>query len=164
MAWEVGVGTPRSLMARAVAALARRELSRSELARTLARHLEPPDDRATLERVLDELESRQLLSDERYASAAVRTRSARYGDARLRRELAAKGVAAEVASAAVQSQAGSELARARALWQRRFGAPPESLAERARQTRFLQARGFSGKTIRDVLGSRAAPEDEPADD
>jgi regulatory protein len=151
---------PRSLMARAIAALARREHSRAELARKLARHLEPPDDPATLERVLDELEARQLLSDERYASAAVRSRGARYGNARLRRELGAKGVPAELAAAAVQSQAGGEFERARAIWQRRFGAPPDSLAERARQMRFLQARGFSSDTIRRVLGGRTASDDE----
>jgi regulatory protein len=168
MAAGAGFGAPRSLMARAIAALARREHSRTELARKLARYLEPPDDRATLERVLDELESRQLLSDERYAGAAVRTRSARYGDARLRRELTAKGVAAELATAAVQAQAGGELERARALWQRRFGTLPESLPERARQTRFLLTRGFSADTIRRVLGRRGAPAGEftgePSDD
>jgi regulatory protein len=98
----------------------------------------------------------------------VRTRSARYGDARLRRELTAKGVAAELATATVQTQAGGELERARALWQRRFGTPPESLPERARQTRFLLTRGFSADTIRRVLGRRGAPADEvtgePSDD
>ena len=164
MAAGAGLGAPRSLMARAIAALARREHSRTELARKLARTLEPPDDHAALERVLDELEARQLLSDERYADATVRARSARYGDARLRRELAAKGVDLELAVAAVQAHAGGELERARALWQRRFGVPPKSLSERARQTRFLLARGFSGETIRCVLGGRAVSEEGTLED
>ena len=56
--------TERSLQERAVALLARREHSRSELARKLAPHAE---SREELDRLLDELAARKLLSDGRYA-------------------------------------------------------------------------------------------------
>lgn len=144
---------PRSLIARAVAMLARREHSRSELARKLAQHLEPEQDESELIRVLDELERRQLLSDARFAGALVRSRSARYGDARLRQELKQKGVAGEAAAGALESLGETEFTRARALWQRRFGTPPTSREEHARQGRYLQARGFSMATIGRVLRS-----------
>lgn len=145
-------GAPRSLMARAVAMLARREHSRIELARKLGRYLEADQDAAEVERVLDELERRQLLSDARFAGALVRTRSARYGNARLRQELKASGVGAEAASEALASLQSPEFERARALWMRRFASPPASREERAKQMRFLLARGFSSETVRKVLG------------
>lgn len=51
----------------------------------------------------------------------------------------------------------TELDRARAAWQKRFGQPPASAAERAKQIRFLQGRGFSFDVIRRVI---AGTEDE----
>jgi len=145
-------GAPRSLMARAVAMLARREHSRIELARKLGRYLEPEQDAGELERVLDELERRQLLSDARFAGALVRTRSARYGNARLRQELKASGVNHEAAGEALAALQTPELERARGLWAKRFASLPASREERAKQTRFLLARGFSSETVRKVLG------------
>jgi regulatory protein len=49
----------------------------------------------------------------------------------------------------------TESLRAREVWRRRFGSLPEDLGERARQTRFLAARGFSGEVIRRVLSGAA---------
>jgi regulatory protein len=37
------------------------------------------------------------------------------------------------------------------VWARRFGEPPATPQERARQARFLQSRGFSAETIGKVL-------------
>jgi regulatory protein len=37
------------------------------------------------------------------------------------------------------------------VWLRRFGVLPQSAEERGKQARFLQARGFSSETIRNVL-------------
>ena len=50
----------------------------------------------------------------------------------------------------------TEEARARAVWRQRFGTPAATPQERARQMRFLAARGFSGDTVRRVL--RGAPD------
>lgn len=147
-------------MSRAVAMLARREHSRAELARKLAPYLEPEQERAELDRVLDELERRQLLSDERYAGALVRTRSARYGDARLKQELKASGVGAAEVASAIESLHGTELERARAVWRRRYSELPTDREDRARQARFLQARGFSLDTIRRVLGGYVGDDDQ----
>jgi regulatory protein len=46
---------------------------------------------------------------------------------------------------------GTELARAREVWRRKFGVPPQEAAERARQMRFLAGRGFSGDVVRRVV-------------
>ena len=148
----------RSLFARAVALLARREHSRAELAVKLRRTLTEADDPAEVDRVLDALERDKLLSDERFAGALTRTRSARFGDARVRFDLKSAGVSVETVDHAVASLKGTELERAQAVWQRRFGEPPRTAQERGRQARFLQARGFSTDTIGKVL--RGLPGDD----
>ena len=44
-----------------------------------------------------------------------------------------------------------EADRARALWQRRFGQPPRSPADFARQFRFLVGRGFAPDVVQRLL-------------
>ncbi len=46
----------------------------------------------------------------------------------------------------------SEFERAKTLWERKFGEVPEDQKkERARQFRFLASRGFSFKTINQII-------------
>jgi regulatory protein len=149
------------LLQRAVAALARREHSRAELARKLVRWLEAGQSPADIHAVLDELQRRKLLSEERYAASVVRARAARYGDARVAQDLRTRGVPPDVARAALAALQGSEFERAQAQWARRFKTLPTKLEERARQSRFLQARGFSSAVIRRVL--RGDPEIDSID-
>jgi len=148
----------KSLFARAVSLLARREHSRAELAVKLRRGLTANDDPGEIEPVLDRLERDKLLSDERYAGALTRTRSERFGDARIRFELKSSGVKPETVDSAIATLRGTELERAQAVWSRRFGELPRTAPERAKQARFLQARGFSSETIAKVL--RGMPGDD----
>jgi regulatory protein len=46
---------------------------------------------------------------------------------------------------------GSEADRAREVWRKKFGRAPTDAAERAKQMRFLAARGFGGEAIRRVV-------------
>lgn len=52
---------------------------------------------------------------------------------------------------AVEQLRGTELERAREVWRRKFGRPPADAAERAKQMRFLAARGFSGEAVRRAI-------------
>jgi regulatory protein len=149
---------PPSLLQRAVAALARREHSRAELARKLQRHLPDGADPSEVDRVLDELTRRGMLSEARFAASLVRSRAARFGTARVRQELKQHGLAPDLIAQATDELARSELARARELWRRRFGAPPRDDAERAKQLRFLAARGFPTDIILRVV--RGASQDD----
>ncbi len=126
--------------------LARREHGRAELARKLAAH----GTEEEIANVLAELESEGLLSDTRAAAAYVRAHGARFGAARLRQDLRARGLDPEIAGEEA-AQLGSELERARIVWQKKFGAVPADAREWARQARFLQGRGFSGDVIRRLL-------------
>lgn len=146
----------RSLLARAHAYLARREHSRAELRRKLGPHA---DSAEQLDRLLDDLQARKLLSDERFAEVLARNRGARYGAARIQQELKAHEIGAPLLRAALDELRQTELARAHALWLRRFGAPAADAAERARQMRFLARRGFSTDVIRKVVRARSGADD-----
>jgi len=150
--------TIAQLRARAIALLARRDHSRAELERKLARH---SPDAGRIAQVLDQLQTEKLLSDQRFAEGVVRVRSARYGSLRVAQDLRARGVTGEMASSLVTSLKASEAERAREIWQRKFGSPPQDGAERARQMRFLQARGFAPDVIRRVVPrAQAGAEDD----
>lgn len=143
-----------SLEARALRYLARREHSRAELARKLARHAEDTPDAPAAQQVdavLDALAAAGLLSDRRAAEALVGAKAPRLGQMRLRKLLRERGVPDDEAAAALESVRGDELARAQAVWQRRFGAVADDAAGRARQARFLAGRGFDAEVVRRVV-------------
>lgn len=137
-----------SLKGRALRLLSQREHSRAELERKLARHEEEP---GSLARALDELAAKDFISEARVVQSVLHQRAPRLGAARVRQELQAKGIASDAVAEAVSGLQATELERARALWQRRFDAPPSDAKERARQARFLLARGFAGATVAKVL-------------
>jgi regulatory protein len=149
-----------SLKGRALKYLAAREHSRVELQRKLAPHAESPED---IDRVLDELETRGFLSPERFVQSVLHRKASRYGAARVQAELAQHRLPAELTQAARQQLRDTELGRAQAVWARRFGQAPATPEERARQSRFLAGRGFSGDVIRSVLKSAMAGADVGAD-
>ena len=160
----------------ALAALARRDHSRDELDRKLRRAFRPGKAASTPEfteerldgnadadgesvraieicQVLDRLQARGLLSDQRMAQSLVRTRSPRYGRRRIQQELERRGVDRTTIAQSLPNSA-EELQRARAIWNRKFGVLPQSGLERARQSRFLAARGFDASVIARVLSDR----------
>lgn len=141
-------GATLSLKGRALRYLSAREHSRSELARKLARHSEEADE---VERVLDELTAKGWLSAERFVESVVHRRAERFGAARIRQELQQHDIDPIESAAALDALRQSEPERAQAVWQRRFGTPPTTPAERAKQMRFLAGRGFSTEVIRRVM-------------
>ena len=156
--------TPRpaqtlSLKGRALRYLAAREHSRAELATKLARHVGPEDDPDAVARVLDELAAKGFIDEARVAESVLHRRAGRLGGARVLQERRAKGLPDDVVADAAAQLRSTELARAQAVWRRKFGQPPADAAERARQLRFLAARGFSGDVARRALGGAADDDD-----
>jgi regulatory protein len=146
-----------SLKARALKYLSAREHSRLELARKLSRHAQEGDD---VDALLDWLEASKFLSQSRFSESLVNRRAARYGNNRILSELQSHGIDGDALGELKAGLAQDETARAREVWQRKFGRPPADAAERAKQMRFLQQRGFSGQAIRQVLrGADALPTD-----
>jgi regulatory protein len=129
--------------------LASREHSRFELRRKLAARAEDGDD---VEAVLDRMADNGLQSDARFAESFVRAHGKRHGAARIRHELAQRGVDGETAlTALAEGLQEDEMSRARSVWARKFGEAPQDGKEWARQARFLQSRGFAVDVIRKLL-------------
>ena len=130
--------------------LARREHSRKELTRKLSRFSEHANE---LEAVLDQLETDNLLCDERFAGSFVRMHINRgHGPARIRQELRQKGVDGETLDMALEEAAVNWLELAESVRQKKFGeVTPEEPREKARQIRFLQYRGFSAGVIMELF-------------
>ena len=143
----MGFGT-LSLKGRALRLLGQREHSRAELLRKLRPHVQEGED---LDAVLAEVEEKDFISEQRVVASVVNLRAGRMGAARIRQELQAKGVGGEVVQQALAQLQDTELARAREVWRRRFGEPAADPQGRAKQVRFLMARGFSGDVVRRVV-------------
>ncbi|HEY0858960.1 MAG TPA: regulatory protein RecX [Albitalea sp.] len=178
---------PLSLKGRALALLAQREHSEVELRRKLLRHARAEvaapagpaagtaaDDAAAVEddtarvdaaarvdAVVDWLRAHNYLSEQRFVESRLHARAARYGNLRIRQELAQHGLS--VPPDAAQALKDSEAERAAAVWERKFGRPAADAAGRARQARFLAQRGFSPEVISRVLRQAGRTFADPSD-
>ena len=160
-----------SLKARALRLLSMREYSRMGLAAKLeesaARMLKfqaPNEDSeevipaiplaTQIETVLDDFEVRGWLSDQRFAEALVRRRSARVGARKIHDELAQAGVDSAKTADLLKNLKETEYQRAYELWLRKFGAIATEQKERARQYRFLASKGFSSDVVSKLVAGR----------
>ncbi|WP_428503854.1 regulatory protein RecX [Roseateles sp.] len=117
---------------------------------------EDPDDGgdadvgAEVDALLLFLQERGYLSEQRFVDARIHARSARFGSQRIKLELAQHGL--QLSGDQLALLKDSEIERARAVWQRKFGGQwPEDAATRAKHARFLIGRGFGGESVRRVL-------------
>lgn len=145
-------GSALSLKGRALRLLSAREQSRTELERKLAPHAETPEQ---LAQVLNDLQSKGFISETRVVESVINRRAARFGTARVRHELLAKGLGVELVLEAVQRLKATEFERAREVWRKKFdgkaGDAAPDAAARLKQMRFLAARGFGTEVIRRVV-------------
>jgi len=142
--------TAAELRARALRLLACREHSRQEIERKLSPHAGSSDD---LKNLVSELKTKNQLSEARFAQERARRLARKYGAARIRQDLKAKGVSADLIE---KVSLEGELERARAILERKYRTPAATREERARRMRFLQGRGFSSEIIFSLLSARDA--------
>lgn len=169
---------PLSLKARAIGLLAQREHSRAELRRKLLRIEQQRRQRASLaaaqaagerepsaaveeedgaedvavavDALLDALAAAGYLDETRFVESRLHLRANRFGAQRIQQELAQHGLKLGAEQQAALRE--TEMERAREVWRRRFGDDPSrDAAERARQSRFLLARGFAPEVVRRLL-------------
>lgn len=151
------------LRSRALQCLARREYSRAELREKLSAHAGKDCDSnqsQNLDSLLDDLAERGWLSDDRAVTQLLHARRSRFGLRRIIHELHHKGISEELINDALPELKESEMETAREVWQKKFGALPHDARERARQMRFMQARGFSLDMIFQVLRHSEADDGE----
>lgn len=138
----------KSLQARAIAYLARREYSRAELrGKLIAAGGAAPAAAEDVDALLDLLATQGYLSDARFASAIVQQKAGAFSRRAIAHALKAKGVASDAAAAAIADAGVDDEAALVALWRRKLGTAPVNDKERARQIRFLQSRGFALSAI-----------------
>jgi regulatory protein len=111
---------------------------------------ERTDPEAAVDQLLDWLVAQKYLSESRFVESRVNARARKQGGLLIKLELARHGLVLEPEQAAVLRE--TEFARAQALWQRRFGEIAPDARLRARQARFLAARGFAADVVRRVVG------------
>jgi regulatory protein len=143
---------PPTVKAKAVSLLAQREYSRQELRDKLKAEDASPEE---VEQALAQLAAKGLVDDTRVVETLVNRRAGKLGASRLRQELQAKGVSAELVAETMADLKGTELARAQAVWQKKFGLLAASAADRNKQARFLASRGFSGEVVRKIVSGLA---------
>jgi regulatory protein len=147
--------SPESARRYALLLLNRRDFGAAELAAKLAAKGYVA---VAVDEAIAALRAERLLDDVRALEAFVRAHAGRgQGPARIRQELLSRGFAATEIEAALES--GPDfVALCREVRRRKFGAEaPDSWAEKGKQARFLQYRGFSSDHIRLALGQD--PED-----
>jgi len=120
---------------------------------------------AVIGEALNALRLERLLDDGRYLENFVRSHTARgQGPARMRQELRQLGFGGEAIETAIE--AGPDyVALCREVRARKFGQKaPASWAEKGKQARFLQYRGFSSDHIRLAMGQDPETLENPADE
>ncbi len=140
----------RACRKQALDLLARREHSRLELRRKLLARSHPD---TVADEVLNSLERERLLDEGRFVEQFVNSRVSRgQGPARIRAQLMQRGIGGALIDAGLREGEHDWIALAAAARGKRFGpVPPGDFKERARQARFLRARGFEYGQIQAAL-------------
>jgi len=139
------------LRARALRLLARREHTRQELERKLTPHAGSSEE---VKDLLSGLKQKNQLSEERFAEERARQLARKYGAARIRQDLKAKGVSEELIARFSSSE--NEMQKAKEILERKYRTPAATREEKAKRMRFLQSRGFSSEVIFTLLSAREA--------
>ena len=140
----------RTIRVAAMDYLSRREHSSHELfQKLLLKDYEADDISETLQRLTDQ----GLLSDSRFTEAFINQRiNSGSGPLKIHAELRQKGISDAMIASFLNGRDGLNV-----LWQesalavriKKYGSePPADLKEKARQSRFLQSRGFSSEQTR----------------
>jgi len=137
----------------AIKLLAQREHSRYELQNKL---LVRKYDHEIIEQVLDELDQANLQSDARFAKAYTQMKMRRgFGLVRIRQELHDRGIGDELIGQSLAIDLDEWVRLVDEVRSKKYGNNvPQDFAERAKQMRFLQYRGFTAEQIKSLFKSK----------
>jgi len=146
---------------KALTLLVRREHSARELKTKLARKGLDADASAA---ALAQLQSKDYQSDARFGEMLVRSRIAQgYGPRWIVAELKTHGIAEAKARTLIDAAEPDWPALVRDLVQRRYGAKPANLAERAKRANFLLRRGFDAATVQSATRAQGLESSDELD-
>jgi len=141
----------KELYALALRLLARREHAIAELSKKLSLKTENPE---WISLVIESLKEKKYLDDAHFAESYVRMRMNKgYGKLRIIGELKERGVAEEIiAKNFSEDDKKNQKESLKKIREKKFGKVlPKNLAEKAKQIRYLQYKGFSFDEIKMVL-------------
>ena len=143
------------LKKRALYYLGKREYSRKELHEKITPFSESPElTRQQVNQILTELESKDWLSDRRFADQFVFSKKRKFGLKKMEYELKMRGVNEIIIHNALNEIKSEEYNLAKNIWEKKFRKLPENPEERLKQMRFLQSRGINSALIHQILSGK----------
>ena len=144
------------LKKRALYYLGKRDYSRVELGRKILTYSESLEiSRVDLELMLDELEEKDWLSDDRFSEQFVLSKKRKFGARKIAHELKLRGVDESIISRALRGIKDDEFLLAKKIWEKKFNQIPITIDEKAKQIRFMQSRGIEVAIIHQILSGKS---------
>ena len=144
------------LKKRALYYLGKRDYSRVELGRKILTYSESLEiNKADLELVLDELEEKDWLSDDRFSEQFVLSRKRKFGARKIAHELKLRGVNESIISRVLRDIKDDEFLLAKKIWEKKFNQIPITIDEKSKQIRFMQSRGIEVAIIHQILSGKS---------
>jgi len=144
------------LKKRALYYLGKRDYSRVELGRKILTYSESLGiDKVDLELVLNELEEKDWLSDDRFSEQFVLSKKRKFGARKIAYELKLRGVNESIISRVLREIKDDEFLLAKKIWEKKFNQIPITIDEKAKQIRFMQSRGIEVAIIHQILSGKS---------
>ena len=109
-----------------------------------------------LELVLDELENKDWLSDNRFSEQFVLSKKRKFGALKIAHELKLRGVNKSIINRVLRDIKDDEFLLAKKIWEKKFNQIPITIDEKAKQIRFMQSRGIEVAIIHQILSGKSA--------
>jgi len=144
------------LKKRALYYLGKRDYSRVELRHKILVYSESLEiNKAYLELVLDELEKKDWLSDDRFSEQFVLSKKRKFGARKIAHELKLRGVDELIINRVLNGIKDDEFLLAKKIWEKKFNQIPIAIDEKAKQVRFMQSRGIEITIIHQILSGKS---------
>ena len=108
-----------------------------------------------LELVLDELENKDWLSDNRFSEQFVLSKKRKFGALKIAHELKLRGVNKSIINRVLRDIKNDEFLLAKKIWEKKFNQIPITIDEKAKQIRFMQSRGIEVAIIHQILSGKS---------
>ena len=136
--------------------MGKRDYSRMELRNKILNYSESLGiNKVDLELVLDELENKDWLSDDRFAEQFVLSKKRKFGVRKIAHELKLRGVDELIINRVLGEIKDDEFILAKKIWEKKFNQIPITIDEKAKQIRFMQSRGIEVAIIHQILSGKS---------
>ena len=104
--------------------------------------------------LLDELEKKDWLSDQRFTDQFVFSKKRKFGLRKIAHELKIKGIDEVLISKTIKLIKPEEFILAKKIWEKKYHKLPSTINEKTKQIRFLQGRGIEMSIILKILSGK----------